>query len=345
MLRNPQSVRRGPLGVALLALVGAALAPSAAGAGLAGLVGLVLLAAVVHRRLAGTWPLVPEVDEWTLRRTPWDQLVRGFEANPRRSPLVVCLTSIPSRIENLQPTLKSLLRQTVRPAQIRLHLPETSRREACAYAIPDWMAEAAVLTRVPCEDHGPATKLLPALDLDPEQPLLVLDDDRIYGPQLVEEMDRAWRENPDAIVCGSGWMAPEDLVDHPTTLLRVLRDAPHVPILGSNIDRPVQVDILQGLQSYVAQPRFFERAELLDYSEAPPEARWCDDVWISGHARAPRLVVPLARLSSPHLGGRRHLRETSLGRNFNAKPDPEARSNSVLLRYFRGRWGAWREAS
>ena len=293
---------------------------------------------LIHRRLSGSWPLLPELDEWRLRATPLERLVEAYRANPRVSPLVVCLTTIPSRVENLQLTLKSLLRQEVRPAEIRLHLPEYSAREGRAYEVPNWLAELDVVTRVPCEDHGPATKMIPALDLPPRQLALVLDDDRIYGPRLVAEMDAAGRVRPDVVSCGSGWRIPVDLTDRPTTLGAVLRGEPFVPILGSNLTAPARVDVLQGLQSYLIQPRFFDRAEVVDYAGAPPEARYCDDVWISAHARAPRWVIPLSRISTSHRGDGRHLKATSLARNFNDRPDNEARANTVVMRHFRDRW-------
>jgi hypothetical protein len=309
-------VPAAPLGGALAALAGAA-------------------GALAYRRLTGTWPLVAELDEWALVRAPWEAHVAYYRANPRTSPLVVCLTTIPSRLDQLRLPLASLLRQSLRPAEIRLHLPEYSRREDRPYEVPAWLTDSGCFTVVRCEDHGPATKLIPALDLAPTQPALILDDDRLYGPRLVEDMDAAWRTQREAILCGSGWSAPGDLVDRPTTLGAVLRGEPYVPVLGANVDVPTRVDILQGLQSYLVQPRFFDREQLVDYERAPPEARWCDDVWISGHARVPRLVVPLTRSSTAPWTAWRHNKDTSLARNFNSKADPEARSNTVLLRYFR----------
>jgi len=150
---------------------------------------------------------------------------------------------------------------------------------------------------------------------------------RLWGPRL----------QPDR----HGRSAVEHLGDGlPDVVTTTVQGALHVPLLGSNVDRPVEVDILQGLQSYLAQPRFFDREELVDYSGAPPEARYCDDLWISAHAKAPRLVVPLSRISASHLANHARLRATSLGKNFNSTPDPEARSNSILLRHFADRWGA-----
>ncbi len=303
-----------------------------------GLVGVSALAAGAVRRLTGGWPLVGMLDEFRLAATRWEELVAAFHRNPRIAPVEVCVTTIPSRMDCLELAVRSLLRQTVRPRTIRIHLPEWSEREGCAYPVPDWLDDPGVFTLVRCPDHGPATKLLPALELPAGTRILVLDDDRIFGPRLVEEL-AAWSERlPGAILCGSGWDAPEDLVDRPTTLEAVLRDEPYVPVLGSNRETPLEVDVLQGLQGYLARPEDFDREGILDRTGAPEAARWCDDVWISAHARARRVVVPLSRVSTPHWTGRARIDATSLARNFNSKPDPEARSNSVLLRHFADRW-------
>lgn len=302
---------------------------------------LLLVAAaglLVHRRLAGSWPLVDLCDEEGLRRAAFADLAQRYLTNPRRSDVVVSLTTIPSRLDRLDLTLKSLFRQVRRPAEIRLNLPAYSEREGRPYRVPAWLDTPAVtLVRTP--DHGPATKLIPSLDLPPRQRVLVVDDDRVYGPRLVEELHAHADRWPDHILCCSGWRVPADLTDRPTTLRAVVTRQPHVPVLGSNVRRPVAVDIVQGLNGYLVQPRMFDRAALVDFSGAPPQARYCDDVWISAHAQAPRVVVPLSRISYTPRRDRSWHRATSLARNFNYKPDVEQRSNTVMLRWLRDRWG------
>ena len=91
-------------------------------------------------------------------------------ASRQRSDLIVGLTTIPSRLPFVSPTLKSLLLQNVPPAKILLHLPEHSRREQVEYSVPEELQDLDVITIVRCPDWGPATKILPALlDSDPDQ--------------------------------------------------------------------------------------------------------------------------------------------------------------------------------
>lgn len=106
-------------------------------------------------------------------------------------PLIVSLTTLPSRIEHLRPTLDSLLAQTCRPDQVLLCLPRWSRREECAYAAPAWAGDYAPLLTVvdTGEDFGPGTKLLGALPAITQPSCLVIaDDDMRYAPVFLEHL-------------------------------------------------------------------------------------------------------------------------------------------------------------
>ena len=278
-------------------------------------------------------------DELWLRRVPIEALETAYRRRPPASDLVISLTTIPSRLPYLELTLKSLLRQTRRPARIRLNLPSFSRRERRAYEVPCWLEHLSSVEVVPCEDLGPATKVLPTLrDADPRQRVLAVDDDRVYPPSLVEQIDRWSGVLPEAAIGLSGWIAPPDLTDRPTTLVADLLLRPPVPIKATRIGTPREVDVLQGLAGYVVRPRYFDLDALCDYSTAPPAARMVDDVWIAGHCRARRFVVPSRRTNFPPWIGRGFYGRTALGRLNRGGGEPNNRSNTIMLRYFAGRW-------
>src|SRR5690606_23153775 len=83
----------------------------------------------------------------------------------KQLPLWVGLTTLPSRIDKLKPTLESLISQTVTPNRIFLSIPEFSARENRAYEIPSWLCEfQPILQILHCaNDFGPGTKLLGCL--------------------------------------------------------------------------------------------------------------------------------------------------------------------------------------
>jgi hypothetical protein len=296
---------------------------------------------LVACRLTGENLFATWWDEWRLARVPIERLAAAWAANPRNSGLVVTLTTIPSRIEALGPTVKSLLRQTARPVEIRLCVPAWSEREQCAYAVPPWLRALPGVTIVSCADEGPATKFLPTLRaMEPDQAVVVVDDDRIYHPRLLEKLAELVAAHPDEVVSAAGWDAPADRIDRPTTLWARLTGAAYVPVRGNQLRRARRVDIAQGLHGYVVRPRFFDLTELGDFSKAPVALRFVDDVWISAHCRVPRAVHPLRLAFTDYKPWehRRRYDRTSLGGNVNRAADHTQRGNSIALRFFSERW-------
>jgi hypothetical protein len=293
-------------------------------------------------RLTGENLLATWWDEWRLARVSAERLAAEAAANPRDSGLVVTLTTIPSRIGAIGPTVKSLLRQTARAREIRLCVPAWSEREQCAYEVPAWLRALPGVTIAACADEGPATKFLPTLRaVAPDQAVVVVDDDRIYHPRLLETFAALAAAHPDEAVSAAGWDAPADRIDRPTTWRARLAGAPYVPVRANQVRRARRVDIVQGLHGYVVRPRFFELAALGDFTGAPAAVRFVDDVWISAHCRVPRWVRPmrLAFTDYKPWQHRRRYDRTSLGRNFNRADDHAQRGNSVALRFFSERWG------
>lgn len=279
------------------------------------------------------------VDELRLSRFSLAQLDAFWQHNPTRSDAVISLTSIPSRLPLIERTLKSLMRQRMAPRRIVLNLPRFSRREGVAYALPSFLDALQSVSVRWCEDMGPATKLLPSLLEElPDTRIIVVDDDRIYPPNLVEDLVQASEAAPGAALGMSGWVVPSDLVDRPTTIWSNLRMLPPAPVRARRLSRPLRVDILQGLSGYLVRPAFFDLAAITDYAKAPGAAFFVDDVWISAHCKAPRFVVPSRRANYQPKLHRGFYGRTSLGR-INRGPGPDAqRNNSVVIRHFAPRW-------
>ena len=307
---------------------------------LAAVGGAAALGLLAHDHLADERVLWDVFYEAALRRRSLRELDERALRNPSRSDLVVCLTTIPSRIGRIGATLRSLLAQSKSPDHIRLHLPEQSRREGIAYEIPDWLRDLRSVRIIPCADEGPATKLLPALTLAAHQRLLVVDDDRIFKPHLVAQFDDWSHRLPDMALGSRGWNVPADLTDRPTTLLAdILKRAP-VPLLATRIDRPTPIDILQGVGGLLVKPRFFDPEEVHDFSRAPEAARTVDDVWLSAHCLVPRRVVPIRRSNFPSYWDERRNKRSSLGLLNRGGGDPERRPNTIMIRHFKERFSA-----
>ncbi len=292
-------------------------------------------------RLTGENLLATWWDEWRLARVSAEQLAAEAAANPRESGLVVTLTTIPSRLGAIGPTVKSLLRQTARAREIRLCVPAWSEREQCAYEVPAWLRTLPGVTITACADEGPATKFLPTLRaVAPEQAVVVVDDDRSYHRRLLEEYARLARAFPDRALGAAGWRVPADLVDRPTTLHARLAGARHVPRRAHQLRAAERTDILQGVHSYLVRPEFFDLAKLGDFSSAPAALRYVDDVWVSAHCRAEKWLHPMALgyTDFQPWAGRPRFRATALGATVNRARRDEDRGNSVALRHFAAQW-------
>ena len=256
-----------------------------------------------------------------------------------RSPVVVSLTTIPSRLPFIDDTHKSLMRQTRAPARILLNLPKFSKREAAPYLVPEQLRRLKSVEIVECEDWGPATKIIPSVSTLPaDQMIVVVDDDRIYAPNLIADLESASLGSPEAAFGMSGWIAPADLVDRPTTLHSNLFKKPPAPVRATRLSSPLAVDILQGLSGYLVKPRFFDSDRLTDYTTAPASARLVDDVWISGALQGDEFVVPARRTNFQAKHRSAFYKRTSLGRINRGDGDHDSRNNTVMLKHFADVW-------
>jgi hypothetical protein len=312
----------------------------------ASIVAALAIALVVFEHYAGENPVCDTVYEIWLRRQDLARLERRHLDNPQRTTAIVTLTTLPSRIHRIGPTIKSLLNQTLAPAEIRLNVPAMSRREQQPYVIPAWLERLPSVTIARCDDYGPSTKLLPALlSSAPDQRLIVVDDDRIYHPSFIEQMVKNADAHPGVAVVGSGWDAPADLTDRPSTLLATLRGQPPVPIKCTRVKIAQEVDIMQGLSGYLVEPRFFESAAVVDYARAPSAAVLVDDVWISAHCQVPKIIFKGRRTNFQSMLDTDFYQRTSLGRVNRGDGTPEGRNNTIMLRYFKDRWKTSRGTS
>jgi hypothetical protein len=301
--------------------------------------GAVLAAIRVYSAIEGVRFWSDKFDELALRSLDLAALDDRWAQTRERSDVIVTLTTIPRRMPLIGETLKSLLRQTRPAARIVLNVPRFSRREQREYEIPDWLERLASVETHRCEDWGPATKLIPSLSrFGAEQPLLVVDDDRIYPPTLIEDLERARKRHPGCAVGLGGWRVPDDLTDRPTTLWADLRMQPPVPAKATRLRAPLEVDILQGMAGYLVQPGFFDIGGVTDYGAAPQAVFFVDDVWLSGHCRARKLVVPARRINYEPMRNARYFKSTSVALINRGDGTPESRNNTVAIRHLRDAW-------
>lgn len=102
-----------------------------------------------------------------------------------RIPILVGITTLPSRIALMRPVLDSLLNGNLVPDKIYVSVPDVSLREKAGYVIPDFFHDKEIAKKVEiirlAEDFGSGTKLLGMLGKIEKPSYVVLaDDDAAY---------------------------------------------------------------------------------------------------------------------------------------------------------------------
>ncbi|MGH6982001.1 MAG: hypothetical protein ACREFC_12420 [Stellaceae bacterium] len=228
------------------------------------------------------------------------------------------LSTIPERAGDILPTVHSLLDQTWPADRIVIAWPAVTIKGTAYPPAPHLPPGVDLLT---CRDEGQATKLLPALLAETDALLVVADDDVIYPVDFIETLLRAHRNDPAAAVGWRGNRVDRDIDP---------RDFDHV--FATAVAAPTTVDVLMGTWGYLIPPGSLDEA-VRDFTGWPPELRWVDDYWISGHLAkrgVRRLVVPAKGLPL----------ETRLSRigGLQLLPNPDGRIMRTAIEAFAAWW-------
>jgi hypothetical protein len=246
--------------------------------------------------------------------------------------VIVSLSTVPDRINNLRPTIRSLLKQSRPPDEIVLAIPEFSIREQRPYPVPEHVSRWPRLRVLHCRrDWGPATKFIPIVREElavgrGNTLVMVVDDDRIYPRDALETYLHYNEQLPDAALCFRGAAMPRNLDWLDAKMIR-----------ASELREPQPAAVITGCGSYLIQPRFFDES-LWDYSQAPQGAFYMDDIWISGcltRRNVKRYVVPASAMMRSVIRQRRtlSLHDVPNGRQYN---------NNATIAFFGKTWDVFK---
>ena len=249
-------------------------------------------------------------------------------SSPQNSRVIVSLSTLPDRIDNLEPTLRCLLEQTRTPDEIVVAVPWFSNRQEKDYIVPGYLGEIPRVRILRCQqDWGPATKLIPVIQEElaagrGNTLIMAVDDDRIYPRDALETYLHYHAQLPDAALCFRGALIPHSLVWFLPKFIR-----------ANQIREPKPVAVITGTASYLLQPRFFDSA-LWDYTGAPKSAFYMDDIWVSGcldRRDIKKYVVPASAM----------MRAVQMQRGTMTLcdvPGGTVRSNTEVINFFRDSW-------
>ncbi|CAK0827124.1 unnamed protein product [Prorocentrum cordatum] len=253
----------------------------------------------------------------------------GLEEMVKDYRVVVVMTTIPPRIERIEPVLDAMLAQTWPLDKLYLSIPHTYNRTGEPYVIPDWLRSKSGVHIARCEDMGPGTHLLNGLRLeqDPWAFIVVVDDDHIYSPDLVETLMRAALAHPGNAVAAQGFLSVPGL--------EITKDSPRYLHDQGFASGPVLVSYL----GVVYQRGFFDDT-VFDYSLAAEQCKYQDDMWFSAHLA----LKGIGRVVLGSALGVQELRDMHLGPESlthwkeNKPREVSAKCNDSLLRRASAIW-------
>ena len=122
------------------------------------------------------------------------------------SNICISITSIPSRINDIIPTLNSFQDQKG-IKKIFICIPKFSIRFQREYILSDslkrYIESKDLIQLIWCPDYGPGTKLLGCLDhVDISDNILICDDDRKLKPDVIFRFSEMITLYPNTILCG-----------------------------------------------------------------------------------------------------------------------------------------------
>ena len=141
--------------------------------------------------------------DWLLLKQHQNEIMKpprdGLNTVSREREVIVSLTSFPPRMEIVWVVLKIMLSQTYKPDRILLYLAE---EQFPGRKLPEWAElyrEAGVAFIFCEEDLKPHKKYFYAMRDYPEAIIITVDDDMLYGVDLLETLMDSYAKFPKAI--------------------------------------------------------------------------------------------------------------------------------------------------
>jgi hypothetical protein len=270
-------------------------------------------------------------------------------------PVVISLTTIPSRYQRLPRKVSSILNQSVLADEIEIYVPKTYRRfKSPRETFPKLPPKIRVIQVD--EDLGPATKLLYAMkqwgahDVD----ILICDDDRLHDFNWLKRFVSARTVRPNEIICERGWNIQERFgyAQHGAMLPRAVlrpnggRTASYRFLRMLSLgcfhpprdlyQNPGYVDIFEGFLGAMIRT-----GSLPELAWQIPDPLWTvDDVWVSGMARLNGVGVWAHGQPRPIRGNGYWDKVDSLT-DWSEQGTDRATADRLCVDYFRERFNIW----
>lgn len=189
---------------------------------------------------------------------------------------IISLTTVPHRLEvsnngdrhGCKAALLTLLNQDYDDFEVHFNIPNVYKALTQVVNLPEWLLELEKqnnrLKIFRTEDYGAATKLYPTVMriTDPEQNIVIADDDLIYCPGMLSFYKEARTRYPDEAIGFAGISEIGGKWRHFCT----------------TVDSDARVKIIEGYKTVCFKRRFFDE----EY-EKYVNVTWADDICMSAY--------------------------------------------------------------
>lgn len=111
--------------------------------------------------------------------------------------VIVSLTTFGKRLYDVATTIESIMQGSMLPNRIVLWLGEEHKDEELPLSLQ--LQQKRGLQVEYCKDIRSYTKLIPSLKKYPEAVIITIDDDLVYERDLIENLFRTYKQNPECI--------------------------------------------------------------------------------------------------------------------------------------------------
>lgn len=196
---------------------------------------------------------------------------------------IISFTTIPNRIDKIEPTIKSILNQTVEDYRIILWVSDSyDRLSGDTIEIPQFITKSKIEVRY-VKDIGPLTKLFYAIKENwgnDNVNVITCDDDVIYPETWLEDLIKTSKFYPNWVIGYRG-----------RVLLENLNYCHSILIESDKINTPTTVNFITGTWGALYKPTYFNECFL----NPLPEFFNNDDIWIYGclkKTNVPYVIIP-----------------------------------------------------
>ncbi|MGU3662061.1 MULTISPECIES: hypothetical protein [unclassified Methylobacterium] len=120
--------------------------------------------------------------------------------------IIASMTTIPSRIAEIEPVIASVLNQDVAVDHLEINIPFHCKRNGEEYILPDWLVSEGQIAVFRTDDYGPITKIAPTLLRHRHDDAYIwsVDDDCRYPRNQLRLLTSVCGPNEDRILTRYG---------------------------------------------------------------------------------------------------------------------------------------------